>query len=89
MVGRIDVHFHMIPQFYADMVYAAGSGPAIDGVGGGEGFGTLQQNYLEEGNVQAVTELSSLIAAQRAYEMNSKVIQTVDSMFGTVSNNMR
>ena len=27
--GRIDVHFHMIPQFYADMVYAAGSGPAI------------------------------------------------------------
>ena len=29
MAGRIDVHFHMIPQFYADMVYAAGSGPAI------------------------------------------------------------
>jgi hypothetical protein len=27
--GRIDVHFHMIPQFYADLVYAAGSGPAI------------------------------------------------------------
>ena len=26
---RIDVHFHLIPQFYADMVYAAGSGPAI------------------------------------------------------------
>ena len=29
MAGRIDVHFHMIPQFYADLVYAAGSGPAI------------------------------------------------------------
>ncbi len=61
-------------------IETAASGPAIDGVGGGEGFGTLQQNYLEEGNVQAVTELSSLIAAQRAYEMNSKVITAADQM---------
>jgi flagellar basal-body rod protein FlgG len=53
-------------------VETAASGQPIDGFGGGEGFGTLQQNYLEEGNVQAVTELSSLIAAQRAYEMNSR-----------------
>src|SRR2546422_636411 len=36
-------------------IETAASGQPIDGFGGGEGFGTLQQNYLEEGNVQAVT----------------------------------
>ncbi|KPH83030.1 flagellar basal-body rod protein FlgG [Bosea vaviloviae] len=66
-------------------VETAASGQPIDGVGGGEGFGTLQQNYLEEGNVQAVTELSSLIAAQRAYEMNSKVITAADQMLSATS----
>ena len=70
-------------------VETAGSGPAIDGLGGEEGFGTLQQNYLEEGNVQAVTELSSLIAAQRAYEMNSKVISAADQMMQSTSQIMR
>ena len=62
---------------------------AIDGLGGEEGFGTLQQNYLEEGNVQAVTELSSLIAAQRAYEMNSKVISAADQMMQSTTQIMR
>jgi flagellar basal-body rod protein FlgG len=61
-------------------VETPGSGPAIDGVGGGEGFGTLQQGNLEESNVNAVVELSSLIAAQRAYEMNAKVITAADQM---------
>jgi flagellar basal-body rod protein FlgG len=61
-------------------VETAGSGPAIDGVAGGEGFGSLQQGNLEESNVNAVTELSSLIAAQRAYEMNAKVIAAADQM---------
>lgn len=70
-------------------VETAGSGPAIDGLGGEEGFGTLQQNYLEEGNVQAVTELSSLIAAQRAYEMNSKVVSAADQMMQSTSNLFR
>jgi flagellar basal-body rod protein FlgG len=70
-------------------VETAASGQAIDGFGGGEGFGTLQQNYLEEGNVQAVTELSSLIAAQRAYEMNSKVIKAADEMAATISQGIR
>jgi flagellar basal-body rod protein FlgG len=70
-------------------VETAASGPAIDGVGGGEGFGTLQQNYLEEGNVQAVTELSSLIAAQRAYEMNSKVITAADQMMSATTQMFR
>ncbi len=61
-------------------VETAGSGPAIDGVAGGEGFGSLQQGSIEESNVNAVTELSSLIAAQRAYEMNAKVITAADQM---------
>ena len=70
-------------------VETAGSGPAIDGLAGEEGFGTMQQNYLEEGNVQAVTELSSLIAAQRAYEMNSKVISAADQMMQSTTQIMR
>ena len=70
-------------------VETTGSGPAIDGLGGEEGFGTLQQNYLEECNVQAVTELSSLIAAQRAYEMNSKVISAADQMMQSTTQIMR
>jgi flagellar basal-body rod protein FlgG len=70
-------------------VETAASGQPIDGFGGGEGFGTLQQNYLEEGNVQAVTELSSLIAAQRAYEMNSKVITAADQMMSATTQMFR
>ena len=70
-------------------VETAASGPAIDGVGGEEGFGTLQQNYLEEGNVQAVTELSTLISAPRAYEMNSKVITAADQMMSATTQMFR
>jgi len=58
----------------------AASGPAVDGNPGSEGFGNLQQSHLEEANVNAVTELSSLIAAQRAYEMNAKVVSAADQM---------
>ncbi len=66
-------------------VETAGSGPAIDGAPGGEGMGNLQQNYLEESNVNAVVEISSLIAAQRAYEMNSRVISASDQMMQATS----
>ncbi len=63
----------------------AGSGPAIDGNPNSEGFGSLQQSYLEESNVNAVVEISSLIAAQRAYEMNSRVITASDQMMQATS----
>lgn len=53
---------------------------------GQEGFGSLLQGFLETSNVNAVEEISNLISAQRAYEMNSKVIQTSDEMMGTLSN---
>src|SRR5689334_5950330 len=54
-----------------------------------EGFGNLQQGYLEQANVEAVTEISDLIAAQRAYEMNAKVITAADQMLSATSNLMR
>ena len=70
-------------------VETAASKPAITGLPGSEGFGNLQQNYLEEANVNAVTEISSLIAAQRAYEMNSKVVTAADQMLSTTSQMFR
>ncbi|HEY0353866.1 MAG TPA: flagellar basal-body rod protein FlgG [Enterovirga sp.] len=62
----------------------AASGQPIDGPPSSDGFGNLQQSYLEDANVNAVTEISSLIAAQRAYEMNSKVVTAADQMLSTI-----
>jgi flagellar basal-body rod protein FlgG len=67
----------------------AASGPAIDGSPNSEGFGNLQQNYLEEANVNAVTEISSLISAQRAYEMNSKIVTAADQMLSATTQMFR
>lgn len=62
------------------------SGTANRGLPGQVGFGTLQQGFLETSNVNAVTEISALITAQRAYEMNSKVITTTDEMLRSTTN---
>ncbi|NNM71633.1 flagellar basal-body rod protein FlgG [Enterovirga aerilata] len=67
----------------------AASGQPVDGNPGQDGFGNLQQSYLEEANVNAVTEISGLIAAQRAYEMNSKVITAADQMLSSTSQMFR
>ena len=56
------------------------SGPATTGAPGTVGFGQLLQGYTEASNVDAVSEITALIIAQRAYEMNSKVITTADQM---------
>ncbi len=61
------------------------SGAAITGNPGAAGFGVLQQGMLESSNVNVVAEITNLITAQRAYEMNSKVIQASDEMMGTLS----
>lgn len=61
------------------------SGAANLGVAGDVGFGTINQGYLETSNVDPVKEITELIQAQRYYEMNSKVIQTADSMYGTMT----
>jgi flagellar basal-body rod protein FlgG len=65
------------------------SGPANVGVPGDPGFATIEQGYLENSNVDPVKEITELIAAQRAYEMNSKVIQAADEMAAVVSKNIR
>jgi flagellar basal-body rod protein FlgG len=62
------------------------SGQPNIGVPGDTSFGVIQQGYLEASNVDPVSEITNLISAQRAYEMNSKVIQAADQMAGTVSN---
>jgi flagellar basal-body rod protein FlgG len=64
---------------------SAASGAPVVGDPGSEGFGTLMQGYTEASNVDAVTEITSLINAQRAYEMNSKVVTTADQMLAATS----
>ena len=61
------------------------SGPPTVGTPGAPGYGFLQQGFIETSNVDAVSEITALIAAQRAYEMNSKVITTADEMMRTSS----
>ncbi len=56
------------------------SGTPQDGIATLEGFGTINQGSLEQANVDVVSEMSDLIAAQRAYEMNAKVISAADQM---------
>ncbi len=64
---------------------SAASGAPTSAVPGSLGFGTVLQNFLETSNVNVVSEITDLIKAQRAYEMNSKVIQTSDQMMSTIS----
>src|ERR1043166_4586636 len=56
------------------------SGSPQAGVPGSAGYGTIQQGFLETSNVNSVDEITSLITAQRAYEMNSKVVSAADQM---------
>jgi flagellar basal-body rod protein FlgG len=64
------------------------SGTAEMGNPGENGFGTLQQGYLEMSNVKVVEEMVNMIIAQRAYEVNSKAVQAADEMM-QMSNNLR
>ena len=61
------------------------SGGVLAGNPGAPGYGTLLQGFLETSNVNVVAEVTNLISAQRAYEMNSKVIQTSDEMMSTIN----
>jgi flagellar basal-body rod protein FlgG len=61
------------------------SGPAQLGTPNSIGFGKLQLGYTEASNVDAVSEVTALIVAQRAYEMNSKVVTAADQMLSTTS----
>ena len=61
------------------------SGQSVTGNPGNPGFGRITQGALETSNVNVVQEITTLISAQRAYEMNSKIIKTTDEMMQQVS----
>ncbi len=61
------------------------SGPAVEGTASLAGYGMIHQGFLEMSNVNAVQEMVDMIVAQRAYEFNSRAIQTADSMLGTAN----
>ena len=67
----------------------AGSGNPVVENPGVNGMGTLNQYFLEVSNVSVVDEMINMIIAQRAYEVNSKAIQTSDDMLQTANNVMR
>ena len=67
------------------MLETAASGSPTTSTPGSTGFGKTLQGYLETSNVNVVEEITNLITAQRAYEMNSKVIETSDQMMSTVT----
>ena len=66
----------------------AASGDEIAGTPGSEGVGTIAQGFIEMSNVDVVEEMVSMIMAQRAYEINSKAIQTGDNML-SIANNIK
>ena len=68
------------------LIETAASGQPVTGNPGSTGFGTVMQGFIETSNVNVVSEITNLISAQRAYEMNSKVITTSDDMLSTLTN---
>ncbi len=74
-----------------DNLYAAtdAAGTPILGTPGQDGFGDIRQGYLEQSNVDIVEEMIAMISAQRAYELNSKTVQTVEDMMTVVNNLQR
>jgi flagellar basal-body rod protein FlgG len=63
----------------------AASGAAQTGLPGAAGFGSVMQGFVETSNVNVVSEMTNLITAQRAYEMNSRVISASDDMLSTIT----
>jgi flagellar basal-body rod protein FlgG len=93
-VGQIEMSMFVNKaglQSIGDNLYleTPASGPPQDGTPAVDGYGNLQQGFLEQSNVEAVSEISDLIAAQRAYEMNSKVVTAADQMLQSAAQMMR
>ncbi len=89
-VGQIEVYRFVNPaglQAIGENLLKVtnGSGEAIAGRPGFEGMGKVLQNFLEMSNVSVVKEMVNMIVAQRAYELNSRAIQTSDSMLATAT----
>ncbi len=66
----------------------AASGQPLEGIPGEDALGSLKQRTLESSNVSVVEEMVSMIATQRAYEMNAKVVSSTDQMLKFVSQSM-
>jgi flagellar basal-body rod protein FlgG len=90
-LGRIELARFVNPAGLSSMggnLYkqTVASGDPIVAQAGLDGTGTLDQGYLESSNVKIVDEMIALITAQRSYELNSKSIQTADSMISIAAN---
>lgn len=68
------------------MAATTGSGQPIQNIAGENGSGIVMQGAIEASNVNVMNEMTDLIKAQRAYEMNSKVMGVADQMLQTVNN---
>jgi flagellar basal-body rod protein FlgG len=68
------------------LIATSASGAAVTGTPSSAGYGTVMQGFIETSNVNVVSEITNLITAQRAYEMNSRVITTSDQMLSTLTN---
>lgn len=89
-LGQIEIARFINPAGLSSMgenVYLAtgASGAAQIGLPSEDGFGKIRQGFLETSNVVMVNEMVNMITGQRAYEMNSKAIQTSDEMLQTVA----
>jgi flagellar basal-body rod protein FlgG len=69
-------------------VETASSGAPVQGTPGENGLGTTLQNSLENSNVSVVEEMVNMVATQRAYEMNAKVVSTADQMAQYLTQNV-
>ena len=73
---------------YGENVFQASSrsGEALAAVAGSDGAGKLQQGYLEAANVDMIDEMTGLVLAQRAYQLNARVLQASDQVLETINN---
>ena len=89
--GRPDAARHLLQRGGLEAIgnnlflQSGSSGQPVTGTPNSTGFGYIQQGYTEASNVDPVSEISSLIVAQRAYEMNSKVVTSADQMLQTTN----
>ena len=92
-VGQLEIYRFVNPaglQAIGDNLFKVtnASGDAIAGRPSFDGMGKIAQKFLEMSNVSVVNEMVNMIVAQRAYELNSKAIQTSDTMLG-IANNLK
>lgn len=93
VIGQIEIADFINPQGLDALgknlfIPSGSSGDPVVGIPGTEEFGEIAQGYVEMSNVKVVEEMVNMIVAQRAYEANSKTIQTSDSML-QMANNLR